>query len=79
VAFTFDSSKLIVVGVQSIVISPIQPDTNSTAYLRLVQIYTDPPTTVNRRPVLEIALYGGDQSINDQSELQITIPGGLDF
>lgn len=77
--FTFDNSKLNVQGVQSVVISDIQPDQNSTQYLRLIQIYTDPVTVVNRRPVIELALYGGDQTVNDKAELEIQVPGGLEF
>jgi hypothetical protein len=77
--FTFDRSNLRIDGVQSVEISPIQPDTSSTQYVRLIQIYTDPSTTTNRRPVLEIAVYGGDQTVNSTAELEILIPSGLEF
>jgi hypothetical protein len=77
--FTFDRSNLRIDGVQSIEISPIQPDTSSTQYVRLIQLYTDPPNVDNRRPVIEIAVYGGDQTVNDQSQLEILIPSGLEF
>jgi hypothetical protein len=77
--FTFDRSNLRIDGVQSIEISPIQPDTSSTQYVRLIQLYTDPSTVENRRPVLEIAVYGGDQTVNDQTQLEILIPTGIEF
>ena len=77
--FTFDSSRLNLQGVQSIIISTIQADTASTQYVRLIQLYTDPPDTPNRRPILELALYGGDQTTNDMGALEIQVPGGLEF
>jgi hypothetical protein len=77
--FTFDRSNLRIDGVQSIEISPIQPDQAGTQYVRLIQLYTDPPTTTNRRPVLEIAVYGGDQTVNDKTQLEILIPSGIEF
>lgn len=61
-------------GVQSIVLSTIQPDLSSSAYIRLIQIYTDPPSNTNRRPVLTLQLHGGNQNTNDQSGLAVAIP-----
>jgi hypothetical protein len=79
-AFTFDISRLIVQGVANIVVSVIQPDENSTAYVRLVQFYTESVIdNPNRRPVLEIACYGGDQTTANPTPLEITIPGGIEF
>jgi hypothetical protein len=69
-----DNVQLSQDGVQGIVVSPIQPDQNSTAFVRLVQIYTDPSTVQNRRPVITLKLYGGDQSINDMTPLEIATP-----
>jgi hypothetical protein len=78
--FTFNLSQLQMNPVASIVVSSIQPDPNSTAYVRLVQFYdqdvTDNP---NCRPVLEIACYGGDQTVADLTPLEIQIPGGIRF
>ena len=78
-AIQFNNTRIEIDGVQSIVISPIQPDANSTAYVRLVQIYTDPSTVANRRPIIELYLVGGDQTVTDQMPLEIQIPGGLEF
>jgi len=66
-------------GVQSITVSDIQPDTNSIEFVRLIQIYTDPTSNPNRRPVVTLALYGGSQNTGDQSGLDITIPSGVTF
>jgi hypothetical protein len=77
--YTYDYSRLRVDGVQSIVISNISPDPLSTEYVRLIQIYTDPATNTNRRPIVEVAVYGGDQQVADQTALEITIPGGVEF
>lgn len=78
--YTYDSSRLIMNPVASIEVSPIQPDPNSTAYVRLVQFYDQTATdNPNRRPVLEIACYGGDQNIANPTPLEITIPSGIEF
>jgi hypothetical protein len=78
--FTFDTSRLIMNPVKSIEVSPIQPDPNSTAYVRLVQFYDQTQTdNPNRRPILEIACYGGDQTVSNLTPLEIAIPGGIEF
>jgi hypothetical protein len=79
-AFTFDMSRLIMMGVASIEVSSIQPDQASTSYVRLVQFYTQTAAdNPNRRPVLEIVCYGGDQTVSDMTALEIAIPGGIEF
>jgi hypothetical protein len=78
--FTFDLSRLVMNPVVNIEVSSIQPDKNSTAYVRLVQFYDQSQNdNPNRRPVLEIACYGGDQTVSDLTPLEITIPGGIEF
>ena len=79
-AFTFELSKLRIDGVASIEVSPIQGDKDTTAYVRLVQFYTESVIdNPNRRPVLEIACYGGDQTVSNMTPLDIAIPGGIEF
>jgi hypothetical protein len=58
-------------------ISVISPDPNSNAYVRLIQIYADLPAVTDRRPIVELLLYGGDQTAGDVTPLQINVPGGL--
>jgi hypothetical protein len=78
--FTFDLSRLVMNPVASIEVSPIQPDPNSTFYVRLVQFYDQTQTdNPNRRPILEIACYGGDQTVSNIAPLEIQIPGGILF
>jgi hypothetical protein len=60
-----------------IVVSTIEPDTKSNSYVRLVQIYADMPDVLDRRPVVELMLYGGDQTAADKSPLMISVPGGI--
>jgi hypothetical protein len=79
VPLTFSNSKIEVDGVLSIVVSPISPDTATTAYARLIQIYDQDVTVVNRRPVLELYVLGGDQTVNNSAPLEIAIPGGILF
>jgi hypothetical protein len=63
-----------------IVISDIMPDTESNQYVRLVQVYSDLPVEGSQiRPIVEISLYGGDQTSGDVSPLQIAVPGGILF
>jgi len=66
-------------GVQGVHVSDIQPDTDSVQFVRLIQIYVDPPSNANRRPVVTLALYGGSQNTGDQSGLDIAIPSGVTF
>lgn len=61
-------------NVESIVISDIAADEDGLVYARLVQVYVDPATDTNRRPVLELTLRGGDQTTGDKSPLEITTP-----
>lgn len=62
--------------VKDIVVSTIEPDADmtSSAYVRIVQFYTTEKMDVNRRPVLTIRCYGGNQQNNDISPLQIAVP-----
>lgn len=78
--FTFDLSRLRLDGVVTIVVSPIQPDQDTTQYVRLIQLYTESTAdNPNRRPIIEIACYGGDQTISNPTALEIAIPGGIEF
>lgn len=65
-------------GVQSILVSDIQPDTDTDYFVRILTLFTDPAATLNRQPVLTIKLYGGSQTNNDKSELEIQTPS-LEF
>jgi hypothetical protein len=58
-------------------ISVIAPDPNSNSYVRLIQIYADLPDVTNRRPIVELLLYGGDQTAGNVTPLQINVPGGI--
>ena len=73
---SFDNAQINIQGIQSIVVSTIQPSpvSGDNQYLRLIQIYTDPPSLETRRPVLTIACYGGSQTAGDNTELQIQVP-----
>ena len=73
-AFTFDEAQLNLQGVKAITVSTIQPDTGSTQYVRLIQVWSSNPTAQGARPMLVLSLYGGDQTITDQSELEIQTP-----
>jgi hypothetical protein len=64
-------------GLNQIVVSTIQPDKNSSAYVRIIQFYTDTVDTDNRRPVLTVTLYGGNQQNLDQSPLDIAVPASV--
>jgi hypothetical protein len=77
--YSYESSKLRIDGVFTLTIGPIQPDTDTEQYVRLIQIYTDPPSNTNRRPILEVAVYGGDQQVADQTPIEISLPGGIEF
>lgn len=54
-------------GTTSITVSDIVQDPVDGAWVRLIQIYIDPPTLVNRRPVLELTVRGDTQ---DTVEIQ---------
>ena len=64
-------------GIQSILVSDIQPDTDTDYFVRILTFF-DQPTSQNLPPVLIVKLYGGSQSSNDTSELQIVTPS-LEF
>jgi len=72
----FNVAEIEIDEVTEIMVSLIQPDSDlsSSAYVRLIQIYTDPKLAANRRPLLTIRLYGGNQQNNDTSALQISVP-----
>jgi hypothetical protein len=61
-------------GIQTVLVSDIQPDTNTDYFVRVLTLYTDPPTVTNRIPVLIVKLFGGSQQNHDQSELELTTP-----
>jgi hypothetical protein len=65
-------------GLQSILVSDIQPDTDTDYFVRILTFFTDPSTTLNRSPILTLRLLGGSQSTNDKTELEIQTPS-LDF
>lgn len=60
--------------VHSILVSDIQPDTDSDYYVRILTIFTQSGTTLNRTPDLTIRLLGGSQANNDKTELEIETP-----
>lgn len=61
-------------GIQTVLVSDIQPDTLTDYYVRILTFYTDPPTVTNRIPVLILKLYGGSQQNHDLTELELTTP-----
>lgn len=65
-------------GIQTILISDIQPDTDTDFFVRILTFFDQPSTALNRTPLLTLRLLGGSQSTNDQSELQIITPS-LEF
>jgi hypothetical protein len=65
-------------GIQSILVSDIQPDTDTDYFVRILTFFTDPVAALNRSPILTLKLYGGSQSTNDKSELEIQTPS-LEF
>lgn len=60
---TFDRANLSLQGVQGIEVSDITADPISGGFVRRVQFYVDPLNTVNRRPVLELMLYGEEEAL----------------
>jgi hypothetical protein len=77
-AINFNNVTLELDGVQTILVSDIQPDPNSDYYVRLLTFFTDPPDTPNRAPIITIKLFGGSQSGNEKTELEIMTPS-LEF
>jgi hypothetical protein len=65
-------------GIQSILVSDIQPDTDTDFYVRILTFFDQPATVMNRAPVLTLKLYGGSQLNHDQAELEIQTPS-LEF
>ena len=65
-------------GLQSILVSDIQPDTDTDFFVRILTFFDQPVTAMNRTPILTIRLLGGSQSTNDKSELEIETPS-LEF
>lgn len=65
-------------GLQSILVSDIQPDTDTDYFVRILTFFDQPTTAMNRTPILTLRLLGGSQVNNDQSELQIVTPS-LEF
>ncbi len=61
-------------GIQTVLVSDIQPDTNSDYFVRVLTFFTDPPTVINRQPILVLKLFGGSQQNHDQLELELTTP-----
>ena len=73
-ALVIEYQKISIEDVQGIVVSEIEADEAGQIYSRLIQIYVDPPGTDNRRPVLELLLHGGDQTVGDKTGLEIITP-----
>jgi len=71
---SFDETQISLQSVMGITVSSIQPDTNSTQYVRVLKFYTTPVAAVNSVPVLIVTLYGGNQTSGDISELEIQTP-----
>ena len=61
-------------GIQTVLVSDIQPDTNSDSFVRILTFFTDPPSVANRIPILILKLFGGSQQNHDQLELELTSP-----
>jgi hypothetical protein len=61
-------------GIQTVLVSDIQPDTNSDYFVRILTFFIDPPSVINRQPILTVKLYGGSQQNHDQLELELTTP-----
>ena len=74
----FNNIVLELDGLQSILVSNIQPDTDTDYFVRILTFFDQPATVQNRSPVLTLKLYGGSQSSNDATELQIQTPS-LEF
>lgn len=67
-AITILSQKLEIDDCKQIVVSAVTADTSSGDYTRTIQFYIDPSSTANRRPVLEVLLYG------EEDDLEIVTP-----
>jgi hypothetical protein len=78
-AVSFDNIRQSLQGVQTVLVSDIQPDPNSDFYVRYVEFYTDPVGVPNRSPIIHITLYGGSQQAGAKGNLEIQIPSGLLF
>ena len=66
-------------GLQDILVSDIQPDTDGTDYyVRILTFFDQPVTASNRTPLLTLRLLGGSQSTNEKAELEIQTPS-LEF
>jgi hypothetical protein len=74
---SFDNIRQSLQGVQSVLVSDIQPDPNSDYYVRYVEFYTDPPNVANRSPIIHVTLYGGSQQSGSKGALEFQIPSGL--
>lgn len=71
-AIEIANQRLNIQGCAGITVSDIVADPDTGGYTRLLQIYVDDVSVANRRPVLEIMLYGL------QADLQIATPN-LEF
>lgn len=65
-------------GIQSILVSDIQPDSDTDYYVRILTFFDQLVTDANRVPLLTLKLYGGSQSTNEKAELEIQTPS-LEF
>lgn len=61
-------------GLQTILVSDIQPDTDTDYFVRILTFFDQPPGVLNRVPILTLRLLGGSQINNDKSELEIITP-----
>jgi hypothetical protein len=74
----FNNATIELDSIYTVLVSDIQPDTDTDAYVRVLTLFDQPVTQGNRTPVLMLRLYGGSQSNNDQAALEIQTPR-LDF
>jgi len=70
----FNNATIELDGIYTVLVSDIQPDTDTDAYVRILTIFDQPVTQGNRTPVLTLRLYGGSQSDNDLTAVQIQTP-----
>jgi hypothetical protein len=70
----FNNMTIELDGIYTVLVSDIQPDTDTDAYVRILTIFDQPVTEGNRTPVLTLRLFGGSQSDNDQAAVQIQTP-----
>ncbi len=70
----FNNATIELDSIYTVLVSDIQPDTDTDAYVRILTLFDQPVTQGNRTPVLTLRLYGGSQSNHDQAALEIQTP-----